>query len=144
MDRKFYKRYAGRFTLICVLAFIVSSFLPVPGIFNALVAGAVSFYVGRLFVKDNGRAPEASEQNRYALAAFGFLILIVGILTATIVSLLPPAEKEAFFAPFHQVSLSAMIVGTILAVLMLWGAIHFGFGLGARLYMKSLEKKTVA
>jgi len=136
MDHVFHKRYVVRFVAICLGLFIVTSFLPIPGSFNLLVAAGISFYVGRLFAKDHKRVPEISEQNRYAAFSFVALVLITAALTAFLVMGLPPEEKEVFLAPFREKSLSVMIVGTLLAFLMLWGCIHFSFGLGARLYMK--------
>lgn len=140
MDRNFNKRYVARFVMICVGLFIVMAFLPLPGSFNLLVAAGTSFYVGRLFAKDHNRAPEMSEQNRYAAIAFIGLVAVTGAMTALMVAGLPEADRQQFFAPFQEKSLGIMVFGTLIACLMMWGCIHFGFGLGARMYMKKLEK----
>ena len=139
MEQKFYKRYVGRFVGICLALFIVMAFLPTPGLFNLLVTMGTAFYVGRLFAKDHNRAPDAPEQNRFALVGFLVLVGIVAALTFVLVAGLPQEAKDAFFAPFQEKSMAAMIIGTLLAILMMWGSIHFGFGLGAKLYMKKVK-----
>jgi hypothetical protein len=141
MEHNFNKRYIGRFVGICLVLFIVMAFLPLPGIFNLLIAMGTAFYLGRLFAKDHSRLPTPSEQNRFAGFAFLALVGIVGLLTTVLLMGLPPEEQNAFFAPFREKSVGVMIFGTFLAILMMWGSIHFGFGLGGRVCMKSLEKE---
>ena len=143
MEQNFNKRYVLRFLGICIVALIVMAFLPTPGIFNLVVMGGVAFYIGKLFAKDHSRAPTAQEQNNFALKGFIVLVAVVGIITALLYATMPPEAKAAFLAPFQEKSWSVMIVGTLLAVCMMWGCIHFGFGLGARLHMKKLERPAV-
>jgi hypothetical protein len=144
MEQNFNKRYVLRFLGISIALLIVFSFLPTPGIFNLLVLGGVAFYVGKLFAKDNNRVPARPEHDRFALKGLLAVVAVVGILTGLMYAGMPPEEQAAFTAPFQEKSLGVMIVGTILAALMMYGCIHFGFGLGARFHMKKLEKGSVA
>ena len=79
---------------------------------------------------------EQSFNKRYVLR-----FLEISIVLLIVFSLLPE-DKAAFLAPFQEKSISVMIVGTLLAVLMMWSSIHAGFTLGARMHMKKLEKQT--
>ncbi len=136
MEQNVYKRYVVRFVGLCLGLFIVASFLPVPSLFNLLLAAGSAFYAGRLFAKDHGRVPLAAEQNRFAGVGFLVLMGLVFLITALILALSSQEVRDAFFIPFQETSLAAIVVGIFLAVLMMWGCIHFGFGLGARMYMK--------
>ncbi len=142
MEHNFNKRYVGRFVGFTLLLFVVLAFLPLPGAINALAAGGVAFYIGRVFAKDNARLPTAPEQNGFALKGFLVLAGITLSLTGIVYLGLPEADQAAFAQPFQDAPFFAIIIGSVIAVLMLWGCIHFGFGLGARFYLKKLSKGT--
>ncbi len=136
MEQNFNKRYVGRFLIICIPVLIVMGFLPTPPIFNVVIMAGVAFYIGKLFAKDHARVPTVSEQNQFSVKAFVVLVSVVLLITGVLLMGLPPEDSAEFFAPFKEASISAMIFGALLAILMMWGSIHGGFSFGARQHMK--------
>ena len=141
MEQNLNKHYIKRFLVICIPVLIVMAFLPFPPIFNVVVMGGVAFYVGKLFAKDNARAPVPSEHNRFAAICFATVAGLSLILLGLSLLIMTPEDKAVFFAGFEGRSISAFFVAIPIAVLMMWGTIHACFGLGARLYMKKLTNE---
>ena len=144
-DRKFYKRYCGRYLLANFVAFIALVFISVvlqwepPSNLSVVLAMVLAYYPAALFVKDHQRIPTKQETRHFAVGSL-LLSSIFSLLLIRLSIMASPSEAEKYNEMSQNLSLIGIFSLIAFTLLVCYFLIAWGFKFGAKSEIKRMEK----
>lgn len=146
MSDNFYFRYCGLYLLpyvgltLAVIAIAYFTGWEPPSVLNLIIAMCSSYYPAYQFVKDHNRAPEKPEKRRFAGATLLIITVLSTVFVAGLAAIVPGLREELEFM-VEQLGAGVFAVIVVVTLLFYYLAIGWGFGQGAKMQIKALEKQ---
>lgn len=146
MRDNFYFRYCGLYLVpyiglsLAVIAITIFTSWQPPSVLSIIIAMVSGYYPAYQFVKDHNRAPTKSEKHRFTLATL-ILIFALSTVAVGIFMAIVPGLSEQIKMMMDQLSGGVFAGIIIVTMLIYYGVILLGFGMGAKMQIKALEKQ---